>query len=129
MPKIILASGPVIIENNKVLLVKHGDDFWKFCGGKAKNFENESLQEIAIREAKEETNLDIKITNKQPFFFFTKKESANDIIDVVLVHFPTKATGKIKPGKDIEACEWFDINNLPPDIAPNIKPAIEYFTK
>ena len=129
MPKIILASGPVIIENNKVLLVKHGDDFWKFCGGKAKNFENESLKEIAIREAKEETNLDIKITDKQPFFFFTKKESTDGIIDVVLVHFLAKATGKIKPGKDIEACERFDINTLPSDIAPNIKPTIEYFAK
>ena len=33
MPKIIIVSGPVIIENNKVLLNKHGEDnFWKFCG-------------------------------------------------------------------------------------------------
>jgi len=35
MLKIIIASGPVIVENNKVLLNQHGDtDFWKFCGGK-----------------------------------------------------------------------------------------------
>jgi len=129
MPKIILASGPVIIENNKVLLVKHGDDFWKFCGGKAKNFDNESLKEIAIREAKEEAGLDIKIKDNKPFFFFTKKEIVENAIDVVLVHFLAKSKGKMKPGKDIEACEWFDINNLPPDIAPNIKPAVEYFTK
>ncbi|MFW0837710.1 MAG: NUDIX hydrolase [Candidatus Komeilibacteria bacterium] len=33
--KIIVASGPVIIENGEVLLNKHGDDkFWKFLGGK-----------------------------------------------------------------------------------------------
>lgn len=129
MPKIILASGPVIIENNKVLLVKHGDDFWKFCGGKAKNFDNESLKEISIREAKEETGLDVKITDNQPFFFFTKKESSEGIIDVVLVHFSAKGKGEVKLGKDIEACQWFDINNLPTDIAPNIKPAIKYFAK
>ena len=35
MKRIIVASGPVIVENNKVLLNQHGDDnFWKFCGGK-----------------------------------------------------------------------------------------------
>jgi len=35
MPKIIIASGPVIVENNKVLLNQHGDtEFWKFCGGR-----------------------------------------------------------------------------------------------
>jgi len=37
--KLIIASGPVIIENGKVLLNKHGDDkFWKFLGGKVENW-------------------------------------------------------------------------------------------
>lgn len=36
--KFIIASGPVIIENNKVLLNRHGEDdkakeYWKFVGG------------------------------------------------------------------------------------------------
>lgn len=36
MSKIIIASGPVIVEDGKVLLNKHGEDnFWKFCGGQA----------------------------------------------------------------------------------------------
>lgn len=39
MPKIIIASGPVIVENNKVLLNQHGDtEFWKFCGGQVENY-------------------------------------------------------------------------------------------
>ncbi len=68
MPKIIIASGPVIIENNKVLLNKHGDDnFWKFPGGKVENFDfkdwNNSLEEAAKREVKEEMGIGVKIIN------------------------------------------------------------------
>ena len=38
--KIIIASGPVIVENNKVLLnISSGDTFWKFCGSKIRNNE------------------------------------------------------------------------------------------
>ena len=39
MIKIIIASGPVIVENGKVLLNKHGEDgFWKFCGGRVEDY-------------------------------------------------------------------------------------------
>lgn len=50
MPKIIIASGPVIVEDGKVLLNQHGDTtFWKFCGGRVENFDA-SLVENARRE-------------------------------------------------------------------------------
>ncbi len=43
--KIIIASGPVIVENSKVLLNQHGDtDFWKFCGGKVENYEADLME-------------------------------------------------------------------------------------
>lgn len=48
--KIIFVSGPVIIEDNNVLLDKHGDDkFWKFCGGKFEDMKR-SLIEHAQKE-------------------------------------------------------------------------------
>lgn len=58
--KVILASGPVIIEDGKVLLDKHGkDEFWKFPGSSI--MEEESLEECAINRAKEELGIDVKI--------------------------------------------------------------------
>jgi len=40
MPKIIIASGPVIVEDGKVLLNKHGGTtFSKFCGGRVEDFD------------------------------------------------------------------------------------------
>ncbi|KKP58056.1 MAG: hypothetical protein UR51_C0009G0109 [Candidatus Moranbacteria bacterium GW2011_GWF1_34_10] len=59
MNKIIIASGPVIVEDNKVLLNQHGDtEFWKFCGGRVENFDD-NLIESAKREAREEMGISL----------------------------------------------------------------------
>lgn len=123
MSKIIIASGPVIVESNKVLLNNHGDtDFWKFCGGTIENFE-ENLIEGAKREAKEEMGIDIKIINQIPFITHTTKNNT----DIILVHYLSERIGEIKPGVDIREWNWFDINNLPSNLGPNIVPALKHF--
>ena len=84
MSKIIIASGPVIIENNKVLLNKHGDDkFWKFCGGRIEEHEF-SLKTAAKREVKEEMGLEIEIIDHDPYLFYTENEVEGNKISVVL---------------------------------------------
>ncbi|HAR99542.1 MAG: phosphohydrolase (MutT/nudix family protein) [Candidatus Moranbacteria bacterium GW2011_GWC2_37_73] len=126
MNKIIIASGPVIIKNNKVLLNISGKDtFWKFCGGIVE--ENENLIETATREAYEEMGINIKITNTEPFLFHTTKEKDGEIFDVVLVHFFADFTGEIIPHKEVHEHEWLDINNLPANLAPNIIPTLKHF--
>lgn len=127
MPKIIIASGPVIVENNKVLLNKHGDTtFWKFCGGKVEDYET-NLIENAKREVKEEMGIEIKILNEDPFITFTRKKTPDGIIDIILTHFLAERIGEIKQGEDIQEWEWHDINNLPEDLGPNILPALKHF--
>lgn len=127
MPKIIIASGPVIVENNKVLLNQHGDDnFWKFCGGRVEDYE-ENLQSAARREVKEEMGLDVEIINQEPFILHTTKNSTDGVSDVILVHYLAKRIGEIKPGADIREWQWFDINRLPENLAPNIIPTLKYF--
>lgn len=94
----------MIVENNKVLLNKHGEDnFWKFCGGRVEDFEID-LEETAKREVNEEMGLEIEILNNSPYFFYTKKEKEGALISVVLVHFLAKRLNEIKPGEDIK--EW-----------------------
>lgn len=121
MPKIVIASGPVIIEEGKVLLNKHGaDNFWKFCGGRVENFDSD-LIENARREAKEEMGVDIEILDSNPIITFTKKD---DGTDVILVHFLAKRIGEVQPGPDIREWNWFATDQLPDDCGPNIKPVI-----
>ncbi|MEK7494186.1 MAG: NUDIX hydrolase [Patescibacteria group bacterium] len=126
MTKIIIASGPVIVENGKVLLNKNGEDgFWKFCGGKVEDFTTD-LAENARREVKEEMGFAIDIIDERPYLMHVKKPGEEGV-DVILVHFLAKRVGDITPGDEITAWKWFAVNDLPDDVAPNIKPVLEYF--
>ena len=119
----IIAAGPVIIENDKVLLNKHGDtDFWKFPGGTVEDNGELDLREHAKREAKEEMGIEIEIVRPMSTLMTKKDQSV-----VVLVHYLAKRIGEIQPGEDIREWEWLDIHNLPDDVAPNIKPIIEEY--
>lgn len=119
----IIAAGPVIIEDNKVLVNKHGDtDFWKFPGGQMETFDDLDLQNVAKREVKEEMGIDIEII-KPMSTLLTKK--GDDV--VVLVHYLAKRIGEVKPGEDIREWKWLEINDLPEDIGPNIKPIVEEY--
>ena len=128
MPKIIIASGPVIVEDGKVLLNQHGDtEFWKFCGGKVEDFETD-LIENARREVKEEMGIDIEILDETPFFLHTKKEMPNGKIDVILVHYLSKRIGEIKPGADIREWKWIPLEDLSKEnLAPNILHTLRHF--
>jgi ADP-ribose pyrophosphatase YjhB (NUDIX family) len=128
MKKIIIASGPVVVENGRVLLNKHGDtSFWKFPGGRVENF-SDDLIENAKREVREEMGLEIEILDKIPFISFTRKEKDGQLIDIILAHFLAKRIGEIVPGEDIREWDWLDVKNLPVnDLGPNIIPALEYF--
>ena len=128
MSKIIIASGPVIVEDNRVLVNKHGDTtFWKFCGGRVEDF-NDTLISAARREANEELGIEIEILDQNPFIMFTTKTSEDGgTTDVILVHYLAKRIGEIKPGADIREWNWLDISNLPDDVGPNIVPALKHF--
>lgn len=128
MSKIIIAVGPVIVENGKVLLNKDSkDNFWKFCGGQVEN-NDFNLKETACREVKEEMGLEIEILDEAPYFFYTEKEKDGTAISVILVHFLARRLGEVKPGIDIREWRWIDIAKLDQeDLAPNIKPTLKYF--
>ena len=126
MSKTILVSGPVIVEGGKALLDQSGeDDFWKFCGGRAKT--NENLKETAIRRAEEELGIKVKILNDKPFLMHKEKKAPGGKINITLVHFLAERQGEIVPGPDVSKWDWIDVNNLPKNIGPNIKPALRYF--
>ncbi len=127
MQKIIIASGPVIVENDKVLLDIQGEDkFWKFCGGKTR--ESESLEETAIRRSQEELGIEIKISDIDPFILYTKKETAEGNLDIILVHFLAERIGEINPGEDIREWKWIPLEELEKEnLAPNIIPTLKHF--
>ncbi len=123
----IIVSGTVIVEDGKVLLNQHGDtDFWKVCGGKMEKGDKDML-ETAKREAKEELGIDIEILDPEPFLTYSKKETSDGEFDVILVHYLAKHSGKIVQGADIREWDWFELDDLPENLAPNIIPALKHF--
>lgn len=123
-----IASGPVIIKDNKVLLDKHGDDnFWKFPGGRL--HESESPIEAAKREVREELSIEINIISV-PFIINFTRETEGKTEYVILFHYLSELkSNNVKPDRDVRDWEWFDVNKLPEDLAPNIKPTLDYFGK
>jgi 8-oxo-dGTP pyrophosphatase MutT (NUDIX family) len=128
MTKIIIASGPVIVEDGKVLLNKHGDTtFWKFCGGRVEDFDF-NLQDTAVREVQEEMGIKIEIINSDPFIMHTLKETPEGSIDVILAHYLAERVGEINPGADIREWKWIPLVDLAKeDLAPNIMPTLRHF--
>jgi len=126
MNKIIIASGPVIVKENKALLDISGDDkFFKFCGGQVKT--GESLRETAIRRAKEELGIDINILNYDPFIMYVPKPGEENI-DVILVHWLADYSGEILPGEIVKKWGWLDIKDIEKNnLAPNIIPVLKNF--
>lgn len=130
----MIASGPVIIQKRdgilKTLLVKHGDKpieelKWKFCGGKV--WRGMNLEENAIREAKEEIGVTVRLLRPlKPMILWNEvpETGSNQPQAIILIHYLAEIDEEPKQGEEILAMEWFDINNLPSDCAPNIKEVI-----
>ena len=117
----IIASGPVIVENGKVLLDKHGKDkFWKFPGGRIKK--GESLEACAKNRVKEELGISVEIIKPlKPIIIWRKNET------VIVIHYLARRKGKkgrIRPGKHVREWAWHNIKKLPKDVAENIRPVL-----
>lgn len=123
--KVTLASGPVIIDDGRVLLDKHGDDeFWKFPGGRLPD--DRSIQETAIEQVKDELGIKVDLKG-EPFIMAFDREKDGVKEYVVLIHYLAEWRGQIKPGRHIKEWKWLDVANLPEDCAPNIKPVVNHF--
>lgn len=107
--------GVIIQKNGKVLLGKrknaHGEGSWCFPGGHLEF--NESWEDCAIRETKEETDLSIRNIR-----FAT---ATNDIFSLEQKHYITifmladydSGELKLMEADKCERWEWFDWNTLP----------------
>lgn len=124
----IIASGPVIIEDGKVLLNKEqketGVTPWLFPGGEVEQFDI-TLEEACKREAKEEMGIDVEILRPLRPLMLQRPEKPEKL--VVLIHFLAKRIGEITPGDNIVEWAWHDVKNLPEDVAPNVKMVIESY--
>ena len=110
--------GVLIISRDKVLLVRHGETAghltgsYGLPGGRAN--ENESETETAIRETKEETNLDVNAVDLSaiPDLYKARIERKDGAKDFTMRVFVSEKFGGEIIGTDETTPKWVDINNL-----------------
>jgi len=100
------SCGCIIVDNNQVLLVKHNGGHWGFPKGHVEK--NETEEQTAIREVKEETNLDVEIINNKRYVeeYITNKGREKEVVYFIA----KKIGGEIKKQEEeIQEIKWFNI--------------------
>ena len=127
--KLIVASGPVIIEDNKLLVVKDSKDpFYKLPGGTVK--EGESLEDGCTRRASEEINAKIKIVKPLMPHILYENPRTKEKMTIVLINYLSKLQNKkeIKPIPPTQDIKWIDIEEIKKgggNVSPNVKALIK----
>ncbi|MBT7102333.1 NUDIX hydrolase [archaeon] len=128
--KSIVATGPVIIQDGKLLVNKDGkDDFYKIPGGSVAPG-TEDLEESCYREAREENNANIEIIKPLHPMIIWKNPQTEEKMAILLIHYLAKLKNpdEIKPIAPTKEVIWLDIEEIKQgkhNVAPNIKFLIE----
>lgn len=88
---------------------------------------NETIENAVIREAKEETALDIKLVRQFHTYSDPKRDPRHHTVSVIFI---AEASGTPKAGDDAKEAEIFFRDTLPDDIAFDHRQILEdYFSK
>ncbi len=128
--------GVMILQDNKVLLghrVSTAKDTggiyepgsWTFPGGKQEY--EETIIETAIRETKEETNLDI--SNIQVYTATDEFQPDRHYVTIGVIASSYEGTLKVMEPDKIDNWSWFELNNLPDNIYTPTKNMIEEYLR
>jgi len=128
--KIVPSVYLVLIKEGKIFLSRryntgYFDNYYSFPAGHLEG--EETLKQAMVREAKEETGIDLDITDLKLIHTMNRKIPGDERVDFF---FTTKKwRGELK-NMELEKCDdlnWFKFSNLPDNIMPYIKQAIKAF--
>lgn len=126
---VLIASGPVIIENNHILLVRPQSDlrdYWVLPGGKVRLLQ-ETPEEACIREVHEELGLEIEIIKPMRTLVIPQAQYPDRV--AVLIHFLAHRKGEPKMTKDIVEWAWHDLHALPENCTQNVREMVQDYLK
>ena len=122
--RVRVGTGVIITDNRGwILLEKRSDcSTWGLPGGRIEP--GESVIETAIREAKEETGLDVEITRllgvySEPENRIVTYLDNGDVVHLVDIIVEARIlSGKLTISEESEDLQFFDIENLPNELVP-----------
>ena len=126
--KFVVASGPVIVEDDKILLSKDNkDDFYKLPGGTV--HEGETLEETCLRKVKSEIGGEIKIKKALAPEILWENPQTKEKMVVVLINYLAELKNKddVKAIAPIQEIKWFGIEEIKKggNVSPNVKALVE----
>ena len=101
------SCGTMCFNQNKILMVKHNKGHWAFPKGPVEN--NETEQETAIRETKEETGIEAEIISDERFII-TYSPKENVMKDVIYFIAKPKNNLLNRQPEEIAELEWVNID-------------------
>ena len=116
-----LAVNVAVIHENKILLTQREDfETWILPSGGVE--EDESISQAAIRETKEETGLDVKLTKLVGVY--SRLGNMGSVHAVLFVAKPIGGEIKCQEGETI-AVEWFAFDEIPSPLSVGQRKKIE----
>ena len=112
--KYLIASGPVIIQNGKLLVDKDDkDDFYKLPGGSIKE-SIEDLEEACHRKVKEEINGEIEIIKPLYPKVLWENPQTKEKMTIILISYQAKLLNKkeIRPIAPTKEIKWLDLKKI-----------------
>ncbi len=110
------AAGVILTRDNNVLLVKRKFEpragMWSLPAGFMEY--GETVEETAVRELKEETNLDVKLIRL--FGVYTGCDDPRNQA-VLIMYEGSILGGELRPGDDASEVHFFPLDDLPEEIA------------
>ena len=105
-----IGVGVVVMQDDNVLLAKRGQEpakgLWTVPGGLIHL--GETAEEAAMREVKEECNIDIDILDQIDYYEFIDRDRTDIRYHYIVLEFlALYKSGKLRPQSDVDACQWY----------------------
>lgn len=108
----VVAADVIVEDKGKILIIKRGAEPYKgmpsLPGGRHK--EGEKIEETAMREIKEETGLDIELTDILGVYSDPNRDPRWHTMSVVFI--ARVKNGEAKAGDDAASVEWIEANKI-----------------
>lgn len=112
-----LSVDAVIIHEGKVLLIRRGqppyEGHWALPGGFVEY--GEEVEDAAVREAKEETSLDVSLIGLLGVYSAPDRDPRHHTVSVAFLAEPARPlrADEARGASDAAAAEWFPLDELP----------------